>query len=73
MTHWFAGCGMLVAGGLCRCMLLDRGASCVAGKVHQLLRVPPSGSSASKDFLDPDPGDSDFSAVMGSKAAVFGL
>jgi len=45
--HWFAGCGMLVAGGLCRRMLVDDGESWVAGKVHRLLRVPPTGSSRS--------------------------
>jgi len=34
---------MLVAGGLCRCVLQRAGASCGAGKVHRLLRVPPAG------------------------------
>jgi len=34
---------MLVAGGLCRCELQRDGASCGAGKVHRLLRVPPTG------------------------------
>jgi hypothetical protein len=37
---------MLVAGGLCRCMLLRDGASCGAGKAHRLLRVPPIGCRA---------------------------
>ena len=53
--HWFAGCGMLVAGGLevsdppavCYRRLWDDGGSLVSRKVHQLLRVPPTGSSAS--------------------------
>ena len=34
---------MLVAGGLCRHGLLRHGASRSAGKVHRLLRVPPTG------------------------------
>jgi hypothetical protein len=41
--------GMLVAGGLCRHELVRNGASCGAGKVHRLLRVPPTGSSIPKD------------------------
>ena len=47
MPHWFAGCGMLVVGGLCYRRLLDKVESLVSRKVHQLLRVPPTGSSAS--------------------------
>ena len=54
--HWFAGCAMLVAGGLevsdppavCYRRLSDDGESLVSRKVHQLLRVPPTGSSASE-------------------------
>jgi len=34
---------MLVVGGLCRRMLLRDDATCGAGKVHRLLRVPPTG------------------------------
>ena len=44
---------MLVAGGLCYRMLVDGGESLVSRKVHQLLRVPPTGSSASGDCLSP--------------------
>jgi hypothetical protein len=50
LPDWFAGCGMLVAGGLCYRMLGDNGESLVSRKVHRLLRVPPTGSSASGDF-----------------------
>jgi hypothetical protein len=45
--HWFAGCGMLVAGGFCYRMLTGDGGSFVSRRMHQLLRVPPTGSSAS--------------------------
>jgi hypothetical protein len=48
-------------------MLSGHGASYVAGKVHRLLRVPPTGSSASRDFMDPDPVDSDCSMAMGAE------
>jgi hypothetical protein len=48
--HSLAGCGMLVAGGLCYRRLMDNGGSLVSRKVHRLLRVPPTGSSASGDF-----------------------
>jgi hypothetical protein len=40
-------CGVLVAGGLCYRRLSDDGESPVSRKVHRLLRVPPTGSSAS--------------------------
>jgi hypothetical protein len=46
-SHWFAGCGMLVAGGFCYGMLVDDGGSLVSRRIHRLLRVPPTGSSAS--------------------------
>ncbi len=45
--HRFAGCGMLVAGGFCYGMLVDNGGSLVSRRIHRLLRVPPTGSSAS--------------------------
>ena len=41
---------MLVAGGLCYGRLSDDGKSFVSRKVHRLLRVPPTGSSASRDW-----------------------
>jgi hypothetical protein len=44
---WFAGCGMLVAGGFCYGRLRDDGTPLASRKMHRLLRVPPSGSSAS--------------------------
>ena len=47
--QWFAGCGMLVAGGFCYRMLVDDGPSLVSRRMHRLLRVPPTGSSASGD------------------------
>ena len=51
--HRFAGCGMLVAGGFCYRMLVGDGESFVSRRIHQLLRVPPTGSSASGDFRSP--------------------
>ena len=44
---------MLVAGGFCYRMLVDDGESLVSRRIHRLLRVPPTGSSASGDFLFP--------------------
>jgi len=52
---------MLVTGGLevsdppavCYRMLVDGGESLVSRKVHRLLRVPPTGSSASGDSISP--------------------
>jgi hypothetical protein len=44
---------MLVAGGFCYRMLLDDGKSLVSRRIHRLLRVPPTGSSASGDRLAP--------------------
>ena len=44
---------MLVVGGLCRCDLHRHGASCGAGKVHRLLRVPPTGCVAPWRFGGP--------------------
>ena len=41
---------MLVTGGLCYRRLVDDGESLVSRKVHRLLRVPPTGSSASAVF-----------------------
>jgi hypothetical protein len=38
---------MLVAGGFCSRRLSDDGESLVSRRIHQLLRVPPTGSSAS--------------------------
>jgi len=46
MPFWFAGCGMLVAGGFCYRMLVGDGESLVSRKIHRLLRVPPTGSSS---------------------------
>ena len=34
-THWFAGCGMLVAGGFCYRMLVDDGESLVSRRIHR--------------------------------------
>jgi hypothetical protein len=45
---WFAGCGMLVAAGFCYRRLRDGGTPLVSRKIRRLLRVPPSGSSASE-------------------------
>jgi len=46
-----AGCGMLVAGGLCYRMLSDDGQSLVSRKVHRLLRVPPTGGLPEKHCI----------------------